>query len=156
MHLSLAADLYDVAADADKGEFLTAAAHLQHAITQNIIGWVVHAGACRPHQGGRRSRPLRRGLSQEHRFGLPPLFRCMAQISRAMDPHTRQVRTIVDDLKRKIPGMSKTLWPRRDVWGEEIPPSLGRRRVGQRSTCRGSARTRLRRQRSSARFATSS
>jgi hypothetical protein len=30
----------------------------------------------------------------------------MARMARAMDPHTRQATTIVDELKRKLTGMS--------------------------------------------------
>jgi hypothetical protein len=52
---------------------------------------------------------------------LPAIRRRHAQIARASDPYTRQARTVVDELKRKIPGMSETLMPRRDEWGEEIP-----------------------------------
>jgi len=37
MLISTAADVYDVAHEATAGNLLTAAAHLQHAVTQNIL-----------------------------------------------------------------------------------------------------------------------
>jgi hypothetical protein len=72
----------------------------------------------------------------------------MAQISRAMDPHTRWARTIVDELKQKIPGMSETLWPRRDVWGEEVPNPKPWAPAGLTATDMQRISRRLRRQRS--------
>jgi hypothetical protein len=44
-----------------------------------------------------------------------------SQIAHAIDPYSRQARTIVDAFKRKIPWVSEDLFPRRDVWGEPMP-----------------------------------
>jgi hypothetical protein len=45
----------------------------------------------------------------------------MAQIARATDPYSRQARTIMDSILRKIPGMSESLLWRRDIWGAPMP-----------------------------------
>ncbi len=42
------------------------------------------------------------------------------QLARMDDPALRQVRTITDSIKSRIPGMKGTLFPKRDVWGNPI------------------------------------
>ena len=49
--------------------------------------------------------------------GVPTLS---AQIARSEDPLLREARTITDAIRSRIPGMSKDLFPRRDVFGEPI------------------------------------
>lgn len=44
----------------------------------------------------------------------------VAQAERTVDPTLRQARTTVDMLKSRVPGLSETLLPKRDVWGEPI------------------------------------
>jgi hypothetical protein len=41
--------------------------------------------------------------------------------ARATDPYQREVYSMLDEFKSKIPGLSKTLPPRRNLWGEPIP-----------------------------------
>lgn len=36
------------------------------------------------------------------------------------DPYLREARSILDSIKARIPGVSETLFPRRDVWGQAI------------------------------------
>jgi hypothetical protein len=43
-----------------------------------------------------------------------------AQTAQAIDPIVREARTVVDGLKARIPGLSQTLMPKRDVWGEPV------------------------------------
>ncbi|MCK1479330.1 hypothetical protein IVB27_32470 [Bradyrhizobium sp. 197] len=43
-----------------------------------------------------------------------------AQTAQAMDPIIRDARTVVDGLKARIPGLSQTLMPKRDIWGEPM------------------------------------
>ena len=44
----------------------------------------------------------------------------MGYMARAADPYSRQARTTMDAIKAKIPGLSETLMPRRDIWGRPI------------------------------------
>jgi hypothetical protein len=44
----------------------------------------------------------------------------VAQEARNQDPYLREARTIVDAMKARVPGLSTTLLPRRDIWGEPI------------------------------------
>lgn len=43
-----------------------------------------------------------------------------AQSAQALDPVVREARTVLDGLKARVPGLSETLHPKRDVWGEPI------------------------------------
>jgi hypothetical protein len=43
-----------------------------------------------------------------------------AQTAQAIDPVVRETRTVLDNLKARIPFASETLHARRDVWGEPI------------------------------------
>lgn len=45
--------------------------------------------------------------------------------ARASDPYQRAVYGMLDEWKSRIPGLSKTLPPSRDLWGEPIPSQNG-------------------------------
>lgn len=127
MHLGIAADLYDVAHDVTKGDFLTAAAHLQHAVTQNIFDESFMKGPADLIKAVEDPGRYGEGYLKNIASDFLPFSVGMAQMARAADPYTRQARTVTDELKRKTPGMSETLFPRRDIWGEPIrnPEALG-------------------------------
>lgn len=42
-------------------------------------------------------------------------------VERATDPYQREVYSMLDEFKSKIPGLAKDLPPRRNLWGEPIP-----------------------------------
>lgn len=50
-------------------------------------------------------------------FAVPALVN---QTNQAIDPTMREARTMIDAIKARIPGLSQTLMPKRDVWGEPI------------------------------------
>jgi hypothetical protein len=43
-----------------------------------------------------------------------------ARVAGAMDPYQRAVYGMLDEFKSRIPGLSETLPPRRDLWGEPV------------------------------------
>jgi len=49
----------------------------------------------------------------------------VAQIERLVDPELRNVRTILDGIRQRIPGYSDSLPPRRNFWGEPIVMPAG-------------------------------
>jgi len=49
----------------------------------------------------------------------------VAAADRLQDPYQRQVYSIMDAMKARTPGLSESLPPRRDVWGEPIPHDSG-------------------------------
>jgi hypothetical protein len=121
MLLSTSADLYSVARDASEGEMLTAAAHLQHAITQNILDESFMRGPSDLIKAVEDPGRYGEGYLKNFASSFVPFSTGMFQIARAADPYSRQARTVVDAIKQRIPGISETLLPRRDIWGEEIP-----------------------------------
>lgn len=42
-------------------------------------------------------------------------------VARAADPYQREIYSMLDEFKSKIPGLSNTLPPRRNLWGEPVP-----------------------------------
>lgn len=49
-----------------------------------------------------------------------PATSMVAQVERTMDPTLRATYSIMDEIKARTPGLSETLPPRRNVWGEPI------------------------------------
>jgi hypothetical protein len=131
MLLGISADMYDVAHTAAEGDIVTAASHLQHALTQNILDESFMRGPS----------ALIQAIEDPERYGqqyientlasFVPFSVGMAQMERASDPYSRRARTVMDAIKAKVPGLSETLYPKRDIWGNEIPnlPSFGGRAI---------------------------
>ena len=126
MLLGISADLYTVAHTAQEGEYLDAAQHLQHAITQNILDESFMKGPA----------SLIQAIEDPDRYGqayikgiaasFVPYSVGLAQQARATDPYTRQARTVVDTIRAKIPGHLNSmfpdeLFPKRDIWGQPMP-----------------------------------
>jgi len=126
MLASISADLYDVAHEAEEGEFTKAGAHLLHAITQNVLDESAMHGPAE----------LLKAIESPDRYGesyvrnylaaFVPFSVGMGQIGRAQDPYQRDVRTMIDAIRNKIPGhldgyFGNELPVRRDIWGEPLP-----------------------------------
>lgn len=126
---SMAADMYDVAHAASAGDFGEAAAGVLHAFTQTVLDEGFMSGPSELIQA--LEDPGRYGASyvRNQLASFVPYSVAMQQMDRASDPYSRQAKSIVDALKNKVPGLSETLTPRRDVWGNEIPnlPAFGGR-----------------------------
>jgi hypothetical protein len=44
----------------------------------------------------------------------------IGQIAQEVDPHLRDAKGVLDAVKSRIPGLSKDLYAKRDIWGEPI------------------------------------
>ena len=121
MLTGIAADLYDVAHKANAGEYLEAAAHLQHAFTQNVLDESFMRGPAQLMQA--IEDPGRYGANYIKNFvaSFVPFSVGVAQVARGIDPYSRQARTITDAMLNKIPWGSESLRPNYDVWGQPIP-----------------------------------
>jgi len=64
--------------------------------------------------------PDRYGKRYVERFIGSTIPAGLAQAERVIDPDLRAVYGIMDELKSRIPGFSKGLFPRRNIWGEPI------------------------------------
>lgn len=49
----------------------------------------------------------------------------VAQVARTMDPTLREADTIMDAVRRRVPGLSKSLPEQRDVWGQPVTSEGG-------------------------------
>lgn len=121
MLTGIGADMFEVAHLVEKGEYLEAAAHFHHAITQNILDESFVRGPAELLQAVED--PDRYGAAYIRNFlsSFVPYSVGIAQVNRAIDPYSRQARTVVDAMRAKIPGLSESLLPRRDIWGNEMP-----------------------------------
>jgi len=124
MFLGLVADFTEVAGAHPERELEETALAMTAALARNLnnksylTGIVNFLGAL--------SEPERKVefFAQGMAAGFVPNF-LSQQINQ--DPHFREVRSIVDAMRRKTPGFSDDLDPQRNVLGEKqyIPPSLG-------------------------------
>ncbi len=126
MLASISADLYDVAHEAEEGDFTKAGAHLLHAITQNVLDESAMHGPAE----------LLKAIETPDRYGesyirnylaaFVPYSVGLGQMARAADPYQRDTRTMIDVIRNKIPGhldsyFDHELPVRRDIWGEPLP-----------------------------------
>lgn len=121
MHLSIAADMFEMAGYLSKDQYQEAGAAFQMALTQTILdeGWMRGPAdliAAIENKQGERAAYIRNQLATFVPFSVG-----MAQMARAVDPYSRRVRSITDAVRNKVPWLSEELLPRRDIWGEPIP-----------------------------------
>ena len=121
MLMGVSADLYKVAHLAHEGEFLSAAASLQHAFAQNVLDESFMRGPAELIQAiedpGRYGERYVSGLLSS----FTPFSVGSSQIAHAIDPYSRSARSVTDAVLAKIPWASQTLYPNRDIWGEPLP-----------------------------------
>ena len=120
MLMGVAADMYDVAHQASSGDLLAAASHLQHGITQNILDELFMRGPSDLIKAIEDPGRYGEGYIRNFLSSFVPYSVGVAQMARATDPYSRQARSVMDSIKQKIPGLSETLLPRRDIWGEPM------------------------------------
>lgn len=121
MVLSVGADLAHVSSAISDEDSTKAASMLVHAVSQNILDESFMRGPSE----------LIKALDDHDRYGdayvrnmaasFVPFSVGMSQAARAIDPYSRQARSVMDAIKAKIPWESQTLLPRRDIWGQPIP-----------------------------------
>ena len=121
MLLGVSADLYETAHALGREDASVVGMSLMHAFGQNILDESFMRGPS----------DLIKALTESDRYGASyvrtflssfvPYSVGLAQMARASDPYTRQARTIMDTIRAHVPGLSESLLPRRDVWGQPMP-----------------------------------
>ena len=119
--LGIAADLWDVAGYAAKGDLANTAAMAVHAVARNILDESFLRGPSE--LLGAIEEPTQHGESWAKGFfsSFVPFSVGLSQTARTLDPYMRQTRSVLDAIKAKIPFVSETLPPRYDIWGQPIP-----------------------------------
>ena len=69
--------------------------------------------------------PLRNGQTFFERTAGIAVPNAVAEVARAMDPNVREVNGMIDAIKAKTPGLSKTLPANTDRWGTDITRESG-------------------------------
>ena len=118
-----AADLYEVGHAAGTDGFSKAASSLIMGMSEVVMDetWMsglsnfTNAAKNWDQDGGK----YLRGLATD----FIPFSIGLGQVARLVDPYQREVKTLTDAIKNKIPFMSQDLHPMRDMWGE---PMTGR------------------------------
>ena len=120
LQMSVAADLYHVATMIPTEDASKVASELVHAFSQNILDESFMRGPSE----------LMRAVQDENRYGAAwvrnfvasafPFSVGLSQVSREIDPYSRQARTTMDAIMAKIPFVSEQLHPRYDVWGQPV------------------------------------
>ena len=119
--MSTAADMQDVIHKLSDGDALAAGNALWHGITQNILDESFMRGPSDFIKAVDDSGRYGEQYIKQTLASFLPYSVALAQMARASDPYARQARTVMDEIRRRIPGESENLLPRRDVWGNPIP-----------------------------------
>jgi hypothetical protein len=118
--LGIAADAYEImkAGGSEKADKEHLPAMVFAAITKNILNRASLQGMSDVIQAV--SDPERYGKGYIKSMAGTIIPAISAQSAQTLDPVVRETRGVLDHLKSRIPGLSKDLHPRRDVWGNEI------------------------------------
>jgi hypothetical protein len=118
-------DMYGVAHEADTDGFAAASAAAIFGFSEVVADETWFSGlsnfveAARQYDNPVIAEKYLRGLATD----FLPFSVGMSQVARLVDPYARQVNSFTDAFKNKIPFVSESLLPMRDVWGNPIKSS---------------------------------
>jgi hypothetical protein len=118
MVLGLAADASEIWGEMDEEEREDVATLIVKSITQNLTSktWLRGVGDLL----NAMTDPVRYGETWIQRFAGTLIPTGVAAGARALDPTIRRVENIFDKVKSRTPGLSRTVLPRLNLWGEPI------------------------------------
>lgn len=117
--LGVAADFAELQSHMTEKQSDQVAMLLATATANNLANKVWFSGAIDLSQA--ISDPIRYGRSYASRMAASLVTPAvMGQAARTIDPTLREARTLLDAIKARVPGLSSTLLPQRDVWGAPI------------------------------------
>lgn len=116
----LAADATNYSSYATEAEREDIAAHMITGIAQNIMekSWMEGANNFFEALNGSNGKNLGTWVKDLAASAAVPNY--LAQASRTIDPALRHNETLLDSIRRRVPGFSDTLPARHNVWGEVI------------------------------------
>ncbi len=112
------ADMAEVWQDIEEGDRDDLASKLILAFTENITNKTFMRGVSEALNA--ISDPERHGERWLSTFAGTVVPTGVAYIARAMDPYFRDAKSTLDQIKSRIPKLSETLSPKRDLWGRPI------------------------------------
>jgi hypothetical protein len=116
--LGLSADCAEISGELSRGEMDSYAAAAVATVSKNVLSKTWLRGISEVLNVV--TDPERYGERWLQNYAKTMVPTGIAQIERVMDPMMQETNTIRDALKSRIPGYSKTLPPRRNLWGEPI------------------------------------
>ena len=121
MQMSIAADLFHLAGRIGHEDASKVSADLVHAFAQNIVDESFMRGPAEIMQAVDDYDRYGAGWIRNFVSSFVPFSVGLGQVAHVIDPYSRVARTTMDAIKAKIPFVSETLLPRRDIWGEPVP-----------------------------------
>lgn len=116
--MGVAADMYEVGHAATTGETEHLAKMILASVSKNLTSKTWLKGPSDLIQAV--TDPDRYGETYIKSLAGTVVPSVVAQTTRVYDPYLRDARSVLDQIKSRIPGLSETVLPRRDVWGEPI------------------------------------
>lgn len=121
MVMGAAADIHEMWAFMDKGEQDRALKALQHASAEAIKEQAFLQGVQNMAEALDTAEGKGQKFLQNFVAGWVPFGGAQSATAAAMDPHMREVQSVLDAVKNKIPGLRETLPPKRDLFGAPVP-----------------------------------
>lgn len=121
--LGVASDFAEISGEMDQEDADKLATHLAMAVAQNVTSKTFLRGISELIQG--LDDPVRYGGRYFQNLMGTMVPTGVAQVARINDPVLREVSSVRDKIRSRIPGFSKTLPPRRNLWGEPVVLSGG-------------------------------
>lgn len=117
--VSVAADMHDFVHGMSDADLSKVGGMFVHAVAHNILDESFMRG---PSELIRAVTDDRYGATYVKNFvsSFVPFSVGMSQVARAIDPYSRQTRSVMDAIIAKIPWKSQELPARQDVWGQSI------------------------------------
>lgn len=116
--LGIAADFTEISGELGESEINDIASHSAMAVAKNITSKTFLRGISDLLQT--IDDPERYGDQWIRNLSGTVIPTGVAQITRIQDPVLRETRTVLDRIRSRVPGYSKDLPPRRNIWGEPI------------------------------------
>lgn len=116
--IGLAADWSDVAGHLDEAEADEIAAMLAMSVAKNMTSKTYVKGVAETfHWFTDPEHASKNPFENLARSFVPA---AVVQFEQVLDPTVRETRTLLDEIKARVPGWSSTLPPKRNFWGEAI------------------------------------
>jgi hypothetical protein len=116
--LGMAADFNEILTNMKENEKYNLAAGISSSITKNISNKTFMQGYSNLMDA--ISDPARYGEKMSGSLAGSIIPSVLAGVTRSTDPEFRQINGMIDSIKSRIPGVSETLEPKINVWGEPI------------------------------------
>lgn len=123
MTMGLAADMSDILANDEYGEekektMEEASIAVAMSIANNAMSKTYLSGLSGFFEA--MTDPERYGESYFQRLASSTIPTISGEVARAQDPYMREANNMLEAMRRKVPGLSDELPPRRNLWGEPI------------------------------------